>query len=251
MGLIKNYFKNITIIDILLILSPFLDVFICLTQKFSSFSIVGTLIRGILLVILLLYVLVIKKEHNKLTSWYIVILLCYIVFFCSCCFFEKAPLFLEIKTLIKYMFYPLVLGGLILFNKKSEQLNKSLYICAIIYALLLIIPYLLHLNFVSYHNGKTGNLGFFYSANEISAITSILCPFVFAKICSCKKIKNKIIHFIISCFYIFAIIGIGTKTTVLSCLIISFLYLLFSIIRNISKKSDKKQEKINSILMFL
>ena len=69
--------------------------------------------------------------------------------------------------------------------------------------LLLIIPLLTNTALKTYDHNKTGFTGWFYSPNEISAIVSLIAPFIIIKVFETKNIKSRIIYGIISLLYIF------------------------------------------------
>ena len=178
--------KNLSLVDIVLIISPIIDVIICMLQKFTSIALLGTFLRGSLLAGLLIYIFFIKKEYDKGILRYLIALLLYsFVFIVNTFFVNHNILFNEIIGLIKYLFYPLMVSVLLIINNKNkENVYNSLYISGVIYAFFLLIPMILKLNFNSYSSIKVGNIGWFYSANEISSIVSILCPFIIIKLFS-------------------------------------------------------------------
>jgi hypothetical protein len=235
--------KQIPFIDIILIISPIVDVLICMLQKFTHISIISALLRGSLLIGLLIYVLIQKKKYDKKIIRYIMALFLYaIVFMFSTFLVSKSTLIKEAMALIKYFFYPLATASLLLLNNKEDKnIYSTLYICALIYGAFLLFPMLLNLNFRSYNSVKVGNVGWFYSPNEISSIVGILAPFVIIKIFSVKTIKEKIMQVLIASLYIYTIFTIGTKTVILSV----FISLLFILIKNVYDYIKKHKEKIN------
>ena len=60
----------------------------------------------------------------------------------------------------------------------------------VIYLLFILIPNVLNLGFGSYEITKKGSIGWFYTANEVGAIISILMPFYLNEIINKKKQTN-------------------------------------------------------------
>ena len=76
----KIDFKKI--IKALVITSPILDLLISLLiYKYSSFSFIGTAIRGVILLCFMIYVLILNKNTNKKIFHYMLIVLCFIFIF--------------------------------------------------------------------------------------------------------------------------------------------------------------------------
>ena len=231
--------NNISLIDIILVTSPIIDVLICMLQKFTNVALFGTLLRGGLLLGLLVYVFIFKKEHDKRIIRYITSIFLYAFIFVFDLFLINNTIIVsEIVGLIKYIFYPLTVATLLLINNKNkENVYNSLFICGIIYAIFLLVPLLFNINFKSYSSIKVGNIGWFFSANEISSIVSILSPFVFIKLYTQKDLKFRILSFIISSLYIYTIYTIGTKTVIASVFITLF-FLLLKNVYDLIKKRD-------------
>ena len=155
--------NNISLIDIILVTSPIIDVLICMLQKFTNVALFGTLLRGGLLLGLLVYVFIFKKEHDKRIIRYITSIFLYAFIFVFDLFLINNTIIVsEIVGLIKYIFYPLTVATLLLINNKNkENVYNSLFICGIIYAIFLLVPLLFNINFKSYSSINVGNIGWF------------------------------------------------------------------------------------------
>ena len=246
--------KSNKIIDGLILSSPFLDLFISLLiYNFKSFSIIGTAIRGCILLSFLVYVILLKKKTNKKIGIYIIVLCTYILIFLINRLIIYPEYFKsELVNIVKYMFFPLLLSSVLLSLKKEKEYNNNIFmITAIIYSILLIIPFVTNTNILSYSNGKLGNVGWFYSPNEISSIVSILSPFILIKSLKENNIKYKILYFIIACIYIISICNIGTKTPVLSLIIVLVSILLIIIINYLQDRKHFKKYIPNLVITIL
>ena len=93
----------------------------------------------------------------------------------------------------------------------------------VIYLLFILIPNVLNLGFGSYEITKKGSIGWFYTANEVGAIISILMPFYLSEIIN-KKNKPIIFLSIIIIFY--TLTTMGTKGPLLSFGIILIYYFI-------------------------
>lgn len=239
----KDVLKSLNskkILNILVILSPFIDLFISLIMyKFNKFSFIGSLIRGIILLLFLIYVLVLDKKKNNKIYNYILIIGVYSAIFLFNRFLIFPNFFTdEFVSVIKYMFFPLILACTLTIESDIKN-NNIFYYTALLYMAFLFIPTVTNTGILSYANGKNGNIGWFYSPNEISSIISILSPFVIVKVFNNEKIKNKIFPFIMSIIYIYTAINIGTKTPILAIFITLVVLLIINIIQNIYKRSIK------------
>lgn len=93
----------------------------------------------------------------------------------------------------------------------------------VIYLLFILVPNVLNLGFGSYEITKKGSIGWFYTANEVGAIISILMPFYLNEIIN-KKNKPIIFLSIIIIFY--TLTTMGTKGPLLSFGIILIYYFI-------------------------
>ena len=105
-----------------------------------------------------------------------------------------------------------------------------------IYLLCIFVPYLLGVGFQSYEITKSGTLGFYNSANEISGIISILTPIA---IINFKEKKNLLLKILLGIIYFVVIFTVGTKTPLLALLITIGMLFLWIIINCIQKKKYK------------
>lgn len=248
--------KMSRIINFLVFTSPILDLIISLFQyKFSKLSILGTAFRGLILLFFVTLALFSKKEKNNKLGKYILILGTYMIIFLINRMIVYPEYFKsEFVGLIKYMFFPLLLSSLILILKdeNKNKINNTIYLTAIIYLLLLLVPTITNTNLLSYENSKVGSVGWFYSPNEISSIVSILSPFVIIKTIKEHNLYYKILYIIIACLYIFTICNIGTKTPVFALIIVIVSVLFMLGIRCFENRHNFKKNVMNfSIILLL
>ena len=244
----KDLFNKLLIIYI--IIQPLLDALagISANSNFINFKI-NIIVRGLFLVFVGIYLLFMSKnKYQKFNLIYLLITFIYFGLYAWTTYMSKQhDLFMfEMRQCLLYFYFPITL--LAIFNMREDKVikleDKYLVISLIIYLSLIIIPNIFGLSFRAYDNG-VGQLGLFYSANSISAILSMLLP------CAIIYFRNNIkllILFLV--FFILCIISLGTKTVILSLLIVLFINFIYYI-RNSKKKLDNKKKIIIIISSFV
>ena len=229
------------ILIIFLLISPFLDLLCGILLRHNYNVTIGTIIRSLFLIIVTLYTIIRYKDKKQLL--YLILLFIYFVFF----IIINKNINLNLTWFVKTFYFPIILLNLFIINKRNEIKidNKYIIIYLLTYVLLLILGDLIS-NVDAYMVAKKGEVGWFNSANEISAILSISMPFLFNY---CFK-KIDFIKMIILLFLILSIILLGTKTPIIIlgiCFIIYFIKFLIKIY----KKSVKKGCLITFITLFI
>ena len=181
--------KILLIFTIFLFMQPVLDIItgIMIYSKSSIYSI-SAIIRIIFLIFMMYYITFIKK--TKFFKLFLIILL-YSVIFClvNYIFKDNGNLVIEIKNLLNNIYLPITMIFIFeIFNNNKFDIKK-IYMILLIYLLSVFIPNILGIGFDSYAYSKEGSVGFFYSANAIGSIISMLFPIF---ICELIKQKNKI-----------------------------------------------------------
>lgn len=224
--------QNLNIILVLFILlQPILDLITGICVNLLNLNITLGIIVRILFLIFLMYTTVfIYKKKLSLYS-YLTLGIYSIFYLIGIIIYKDGVVFFELQGLLKALYFPLVLVSL--YDLKEEILitNKILFITLFTYILLIIIPNTFGLGFDTYKITKSGNLGFFGAANEISGIISLLTPLMFIIL---KNLKNNILKIIYAILYLIVILTIGTKTPLLTLLItigFSYLYYMFYCIK--------------------
>ena len=235
--------KAMLIFTIFLFMQPILDSMIGI---FNSYSIVSSIISAFKILFLcfcLYYICLIKKNDLK----YILILFLYCIGFLvtNVLFKGSSNIFIELKILIKNIFFPISLIFVINLFKENKFDIKNLYRILIIYIVLIFVPNILNLGLNSYSYAKLGNVGFFYSANAIGSIISMLTPLLIGYLFT-NKSKIKLLIFLGVYLYILA--TIGTKAPILCFAIIVFYYFILYILNSIK---EKKYYKIIIILLVI
>ena len=224
-------------LSIFLILQPVLDMLtgICL-HIFHLNITLGIIIRLLFLAFIGYITIFIYKKKKPLI--YYIIFLIYMCFYCLGIYLYKdgVGLFTEMQGLLRVFYFPLLLLSLYEIKDEFKISKLTLFTTLSLYLLFIFIPVLFHVGFKSYEITKSGTLGFFNSANEISGIISILTPIIFI-IFTTKK--NPIINTIYTLTYLFVILTIGTKTPLLSLFITVGMTIIWLIIKSFKEKKYK------------
>lgn len=239
-----NFFLDNNIQRILIIflyIQPIINLVTSLMIRFygADFTL-GIIIRSLVLIILGYYSLVVIKSKFWYCSLiYILLITIYIIVYIFNIYNLKGAsvLFMEIKYLIKAFYFPLMLLFIFnIFDYKKINIKFLHFIISIyIYIAIIFIANLTQTAFVSYGGFKTGNVGWFYAANEIGSILGIMFPIVLIFV---TKIKNKFLTYLILTAYITVLLQIGTKVPFLS-VIISLLTTIIYCFLNYIKTKDK------------
>ena len=127
----------------------------------------------------------------------------------------------NLAHLIKIFYFPLLFVSLVCYydDKKINicDIKNVFIINLLLYSFLLLIPLIFNTGYSTYTDfGLYGSIGWFYSANEISAILVLLFPFVYIFLR-----KKKILYVIIPILIVGIISSIGTKVSMFGVVIIS------------------------------
>ena len=239
--------KNINIIiAVFVLLGPILDLItgVCLHSLGVNLTI-GIITRVLFLGFICIITLFTFKKKNILIP-YLIIGLYFILYIVGMISFKDTNLFVEIQNLVKVFYFPILLISIYSIRDEIKISNMTLFTVMLLYLILIFVPTILGLGYDTYEIAKTGTLGFFNSANEISGIISLLTPTMFIVLFQSKNIILKILLAII---YIVVILMVGTKTPILALGItigISLLYLWFK-----SIKAKKYKNVILSLVAVL
>ena len=195
--------KNINpIIAIFVLLGPILDLItgVCLHSLGINLTL-GIIVRVLFLGFICIITLFTFKKKNILIP-YLIIGLYFILYTVGMIIFKDTNIFVEVQNLVKVFYFPIILISLYSIKDEIKISNMTLFTVLFLYLILLFIPTLFNLGYDTYEIAKTGTLGFFNSANEISGIISILTPIMFIILFSSKNIIPKIILALLCLFII-------------------------------------------------
>ena len=221
--------KNISIICMLFLLSgPIIDFVTGVMLHIFDVSLTLGLVLRMLFLLFIFYVttFIYNKKNNLL--YYGIFVIYLLLFILGLALFKDNPnYFREIQNTVRMFYFPLLLLSLFSIRKELKITSLSLVITLCLYLVLIFIPLALGVGFESYAITKEGTLGFYNSANEISAIIAILTPVLFIIF---YESKNVIFKLFITFIYFVVILSVGTKTPLLALIIslcVVFIYILY------------------------
>ena len=176
--------------------------------------------------LLYLFFLVIKTKHKKLL--YFSLFGCfYFLLFLSVQYYLKGSSFLLLETqnLFRTFYFPFAFSFLYLLQKSEifQVERKKLVQLLFVYLFFLIVPSLTGLGFASYAHSKSGNIGWFYSTNEIGAILAILGPFLLSSFSN----RSWCYRIFMLAIYLLGIFVLGTKVPMLALVLWRRFYVVF------------------------
>ena len=233
----KKLFDNsYLVISLYLLFSFIIDIMTNLTLNLS-FSI-GMILRGLLLLYLLLGLLIKYKSKSN-----------YIILAILGAFSSSYLIFhhnlLGITNLFKYNFVIILLLFLKeLYQKEDKKINRNiLTLCLLFYSFSIIIAWLTNTAVDSYAISKVGTVGWFNSANEVSAIISIILSYIFVNL----QKRINIIEIFAILVSLFAAFLIGTRLPILVALIC----ILYIFIKKFIKDAKEKNVNYTNLLIFI
>ena len=242
---------------IFLTFHPLLDLLTSMMTRFEiGFVSIGVIVRSIFIFIMLIYLFFYNNSKYKIKSIFYIFL---IILFCLFYFITKIELvtnlsffFDEAIYLFKYLYLPITFITLInycdQYKVDKRKIINSFVISLALYAILLVIPYLTNTSFKSYQHKQThlGLIGWFYSANEVSAILAMLFPLLFLYIDK----KNDVRLIFIFLITLFASIIIGTKLAFFGSIITMCIILFYYLVNN-KKYNWKNYLLVGSFLIIM
>jgi len=240
------------IVKVFLLSSPFLDILTALALHiFKTDLTIGIVIRFLFLILSIIYVFFFyQSKKKKLYKGLSLSLIIYIVFFMGIVLIDKGSnaLFYELKNVFKTFYFPfLLISFSAMFEEKMEIVPKKYFSYIIfVYLLGIFVPSLLGMGFDTYEVTKKGSLGFFNSANEVGGIISILMPFFFLDLYKDNNIIKSMFGLGI---LLYVLLNMGTKTPILTFIIILICYLLIFLYKMIRKREYKKVLVVSAIFI--
>ena len=232
------------IIYYLFLILPFIDLITSFTERINGNIVsIGTIFKGILILFSGIYILFITKSKYKKKS--IIYYLLLSIFSIIHILIGNNSYVSSVTQLIKFMFLPIIFIFLLNYNDDYKisyiEMKKILKYNVFFILTTILIAKLTNTGFNSYSDTfTTGVVGWYYSANEISGIITILFPLFLEDI-----LKNNKYSFILVMYVIFMMMMLGTKTPLLGVLI-SLITLFIHILLK-----DKNKKNIFKIVFFI
>ena len=230
--------KNINLIlSVFILIQPILDLITGVSLHMFKTNITLGIIIRMLFLFLLFYITVFVYKKKSILYYYGIVFIYFIFYIVGIYLFkDNISILTEIQGLLRTFYFPLLLILLYQIRDKLHISNMVLFTTLTIYLVLIFIPLLTNSGYKTYEITKSGTLGFFNSANEISGIISILTPIIFLIFNSKGKYLLKILF---SIMYASVILMVGTKTPLLSLIITSLVALIYLSIKSLKLKKYK------------
>lgn len=234
----NKYLKNniLLLLKIFLYLQPVIDLITGIMIHYLNINItIGMIIRFIFLLFIIYFYLFVKKNNSKYKTIYLLSVLLFMIISSVLVITNKDihALYFELSNVLKVFYFPLLIS---IVDKEDIKItiNDIIYV-GIIYLSLISIANIFNLSYNSYTQGKIGSVGLFNSGNEISAILSIITPFIIYYIFNKNNNYIKVLLIILMVYNYFTI---GSKIIIIS-LILSIIFNLFLFLKN-NKVNNKK-----------
>lgn len=240
--------KNIILIfTIFLFIQPILDVITGVMLYYFDLTFTFSAIIRIIFLIFCCYYILFVGEFKLKKILYIIFMYCIFFIFGNIIFKDSNNFVIEVKYLLNNIYLSVMLLFIfkILRNNKINEIN--LFKILMIYLILVFVPNLFNIGFDSYAYSKTGSVGFFYSANAVGSIISILTPLLISYLIIKKKNIELVIFLMI---YFYVLLTLGTKAPIL-CAGIIFIYYLILYIVNLFKNKKYTQIGLSIILIII
>ena len=219
----NKYLKeNISLIlRIFLYLQPAIDLVTGVMINYLNINItIGMIIRFLFLLFVIYFYVFVKKNNSKYKLIYLIGVALFVIVFSALIIVNKDihVLGFELTNILKVFYFPMLISVVEKEDIKVE-INDLVYV-GIIYLSLISVSNIFNLSYNSYTQGKIGSVGLFNSGNEISAILSIITPFMVYYL---FNKNNNYIKVLISLLIIFNYFTIGSKIVIIA-LILSIIF---------------------------
>ena len=227
----NKYLKNNIsfILKIFIYIQPVIDIITGIMINYLNINItIGMIIRFLFLIFIVYFYLFVKKNKSNYKIIYLISVLLFFTISIIFIIFNKdaSVLGFELTNILKVFYLPLLIT-LIDKDDINIKINDIVNI-GIIYLSLIGISNILNLSYNSYTQGKIGSVGLFNSGNEISAILSIITPFMIYYIFNKNNNYIKLLLVVLMTYTYFTI---GSKVIIIA-LILSLLFNVYLYFKN-------------------
>lgn len=250
----RKYPSVITgLITLFIILHPLIDVVTCINSRTGIGFSVGVVLRSLFIVAAAFHVMFIYRgRFRKFAVGYIILLgiYCAVYFVNIYMNSDLSVVLANLRESIKTVYFPI--AAVLLFSLYDQYgftvKDNILAFVGVLFSGIISIADIFGVGYPSYDYGK-GTIGFFYSANEISAILVVLVPCVFMWLCRyVRESRRPAIAAAISATVMFmcAYAGafVGTKVAYFGIVAYVLCCIGWSLIKMIGKKDRVKHRSM-------
>lgn len=230
---------NTRIIEVFLILFPIIEAITSILKRIVQLFISpGIVYKTLFIIYALIYLLFVTKKDKK----HIAIFLGTILLFCIIHVAVIGINGTTVSNLSKMLTMLISSAFLYYYIKDGNKIDMKAFVyCTLVYCVLIKIAELTGTQVATYRGDLTlGTKGWFYSGNELSAILAITLPITIMY--TAKKVDY--IGIVTLLLQIHTLLSIGTKTSLISTIIVIAALFVLSVIWGI-----KYREKANYILI--
>lgn len=234
----KLYSENM--IKTLLIIFPFVELVTSISIIKFNFTITpGKIYKLILLIYATAYMLLVDKKSRKMSFAMISILavcsIANIIFTVEK--FSLMNLYIKALELCGFIAFPIYTMFFIAYARNGNKISTSTLITvATIYSLVIFIAGITETSFASRGNIIYGKKGWFYSANEVGQLLTIIYPFIIYSLIA-KPSVSKALSVALSSY---ALLNIGTKAALFGVIGTIMFFILYAIYAKVIKKAKVK-----------
>lgn len=251
-----NTYTRILIIFILV--NPVIDVVTSIgIREFDISLSIGIILKGLFLLYSLLSFLRMKNRSNidKAAKYLLLAFVLYAAVHTLMSFqsFGLSRTFSAVVTMAKSFYLPLIVLSLYRLIEKKDiaLLTRALVYSAVFVVSIIALSLITGTDYNAYKSGKTGTVGWFYAANEVSALLGILTPILLYFILEKLKV-SPIIKIAVIGAYAYLYYQIGTKVVALSVIMtVLYILVLFIIRKAAYKKLDISKPLITVLILFI
>jgi len=243
----NKYLKNniSLILKVFLYLQPVIDIITGVMINYLNINItIGMIIRFLFLLFIIYFYLFVKKNNSKYKTIYLISVLLFGIISFILIIINKdiSVLNYELTNILKVFYLPILIS-LIDRDDINITINDIVNV-GIIYLSLISISNILNISYNSYTQGKIGSVGLFNSGNEISAILSIITPFIIYYL---FNKNNNYIKVLLILLMIYNFFTIGSKIIIISLI----LSIIFNICLYLKKNKVNFKKILSCVLAFV
>ena len=234
------------ILKIFLYLQPVIDLLTGIMINYFNISLtIGIIIRLLFLLFIIYFYLFVRNNNSKYKLIYLISVLVFIIISTILIIINKDVHVLnyELTNILKVFYFPILIT---IVDKKDIKITiKDIVNVGIIYLGWITIPNIFNISYNSYTQGKIGSVGLFNSGNEISAILSIITPFLIYYLFNKNNNYIKVLLILLIAYNYFTV---GSKIIIIS-LVLSIIFNIYLYLKN--NKVDNKKIIIGIISLVL
>lgn len=245
--------KTTAAVALFLALQPLIDLLTAYGERHTDNAVsFGAIIRALVMAFAVIYILLLSGSRHRRREF--ILLGALLAFSVAYLTHGAAARGLgatlgEVSYLLKFLYFPTILIFLwSLYSQDNLKLTSKIFIFPVfLYSALLILAQISGTTSYAYESLMLGNIGWFYSPNEISAILAIAAPIVMAQL---FNKKSSYAFYIFFACYVSASLILGTKATLLAILFSVLFYgILFAVKKIKQHRLDKRSLRYFAVIL--